>query len=281
MPAATLAPAEFIAARERASTRHATEGGVVWHVWGAGPPLVLLHGGTGSWLHWARNVEPLSQDFMLLAADLPGSGDSDAIEPPITADSIAARLRAGIAAIIGPDAHFSIAGFSLGGLIGSHLARLATAHVDRLVLIGGAGTELPRRQREPLKSWRRLATDEARREVHRRNLGILMIHDPGKVDDLALAIQAKNAMRSRIRSKHFARMSTLAECLPDVKARLAGIWGEHDVTCTPELAKEKLRKFQPHAPFEIVRGCGHWVQFEAAETFNRLLVVLLASINAR
>jgi 2-hydroxy-6-oxonona-2,4-dienedioate hydrolase len=281
MTARTLAPAEFIAALERAGTRHITAGGVVWHVWGDGNPLVLLHGGTGSWLHWVRNVEGLSHDFMLLAADLPGSGDSDAIEQPITADRMAERLRTGIATIIGPDRHFSIAGFSLGGLIGSHLARLAGECVHRLVLIGSAGTQLPRRQMEPLKSWRRLSSDEEKREVHRTNLGILMLHDPQKVDDLALHIQTKNAMRSRVRGKHFAQMSTLAQCLPDVRARLAGIWGEYDITCTPELAKEKLRQFQPQAPVEIVPDAGHWVQYEAPERFNPLLRALLISRDGR
>jgi pimeloyl-ACP methyl ester carboxylesterase len=281
MSATTPVPAEFIAALERSGTRHVTDAGVVWHVWGSGNPLVLLHGGTGSWLHWVRNVEALSREFMLLAADLPGSGDSAAPAPPVTADSIAASLRAGIAAIIGPDRHFSIAGFSLGGLIAGHLARLAGGHVEQLVLVGSAGTELPRRQMEPLKSWRRLSSDAEKREVHRRNLGILMLHDPQKVDDLALHIQAKNAMRSRVRSKHFAKMSTLAQCLPDVRASLAGVWGEHDITCTPELAKEKLRHFQPQAPVEIVAGAGHWVQFEAADVFNHLLRTLLAPRDQR
>jgi len=274
-----LAPAELIAALERVSTRRVTEGDLVWRVWGKGRPLVLLHGGTGSWLHWVRNVEWLSRDFMVLAADLPGSGDSGVIGPPITSDAMAARLRDGIGAIVGPDARFSIAGFSMGGLIGAHLARLAGKQVDRFVLIGSAGTQLPRRQMTPLKSWRWLSSNEEKLAVHRHNLGALMIHDPGKVDNLALHIQHRNAMRSRIRGKHFAKLGTLAECLPDVAARMAGIWGEHDVTCTPLLAKEKLRQFQPQAPFEIVPDAGHWVQFEAAETFNRLLRSLLAAMD--
>jgi len=32
---------------------------VVWRTWGTGTPLVLLHGGYGSWLHWVRNIEGL------------------------------------------------------------------------------------------------------------------------------------------------------------------------------------------------------------------------------
>jgi len=277
MTATVASPAEFIAALERAGERRTTAGGLAWHVWGNGEPLVLLHGGTGSWLHWVRNVGPLSRDFMVLAADLPGSGDSDVIEAPITHEHMAQRLHTGIAEIIGSEAHFSIAGFSLGGLIGSHLAKLAGEHVDRFVLIGSAGTELPRRQREPLKSWRWLASEQAKLDTHQQNLRILMVHDPAKADDLALTIQTRNALRSRIRGKHFSKPSTLAENLPHVTARLAGIWGEHDVTCTPELAKAKLRQFQPQAPVEIMPGVGHWVQFEAADAFNALLRVMLAA----
>ena len=50
------------------------------------------------------------------------------------------------------------------------------------------------------------------------------------------------------------------------------------MTCTPELAKQKLRQFQPQAPIEIMPGVGHWVQFEAANAFNALLRAMLASL---
>ncbi|HXA97799.1 MAG TPA: alpha/beta hydrolase, partial [Candidatus Dormibacteraeota bacterium] len=36
------------------------DGSMVWRSWGAGPPLVLLHGASGSWTHWIRNVLPLA-----------------------------------------------------------------------------------------------------------------------------------------------------------------------------------------------------------------------------
>jgi pimeloyl-ACP methyl ester carboxylesterase len=270
------APADLIAALDREASRHVTDGEVVWRVWGAGRPLVLLHGGTGSWLHWIRNIDDLARDFRLLVPDLPGAGESGTIEPPITVDGMAGRLRTGIAALIGPHTHFCLAGFSFGGMIGCHLAALAGDCVDRLVLIGSAGTELPRRQKEPLKSWRWLSSDAEKRAIHRNNLGVLMIHDPAKVDELALEIQTRNAMRSRVRIKHFAKWSSLALALPHVRTPIAGVWGEHDVTCTPVLAKEKLRQYQPQAPFELVPDAGHWVQYEAPVPFNRALRTLLA-----
>jgi 2-hydroxy-6-oxonona-2,4-dienedioate hydrolase len=56
-------------------------GATVWHVWGEArpglPPVVLFHGGSGSWTHWVRNIQPLvAAGRQVIAADLPGFGDS-------------------------------------------------------------------------------------------------------------------------------------------------------------------------------------------------------------
>jgi 2-hydroxy-6-oxonona-2,4-dienedioate hydrolase len=280
MTVSTPTPASLIAALERASTRRTTPDGageVVWRVWGKGAPLVLLHGGTGSWLHWVRNIEELSRDFMLLVPDLPGSGESGNPAAPISADSIGATLATGLASIIGAQTGFAVAGFSMGGLIAGYLVRHAGASARCLVLVGATGTGAPRGTMEPLKSWRRLASDAEKSATHRHNLGILMIHDPGKIDALAVHMQKINAERSRIRGKHVSHTGTLADGLSGYGGRLAGIWGEFDATAYPYVAQrgEWLRKFQPLAPFEIFPGAGHWVQYEAPEPFNRRLRALV------
>jgi 2-hydroxy-6-oxonona-2,4-dienedioate hydrolase len=275
-----MSPAEYIAALDRASTRCSTplgDGHIVWRCWGQGTPLVLLHGGTGSWMHWIRNVEALSRDMMVVVPDLPGSGESASPQPPFSAESIAAMLLQGLDQIIGAQTHFSIAGFSMGGLVAGYLAQQGGSRVDALVLVGSTGMGGTRAQMEPLKSWRRLPTDEEKRAIHRVNLGILMIHDPQQIDALAIEVQSRNAAVSRIRGKHVSHTGTLANCLPDFAGRLAGIWGEHDPTAAPYLAerRERLQSFQPGAPFDIVPGAGHWVQYEAYETVNRRMRELL------
>jgi pimeloyl-ACP methyl ester carboxylesterase len=138
------------------------------------------------------------------------------------------------------------------------------------VLVGATGTGAPRGAMEPLKSWRRLASDDEKAAIHRHNLGILMIHDPGKIDALAVHMQQSNAERSRIRGKHVSHTGTLAEGLAGFGGRLAGIWGEFDATAVPYVAERgaRLRQFQPQASFDIFAGAGHWVQYEAAERFN-------------
>ena len=269
-------PAEFIAEIERAGTRRATpagQGEIVWRVFGRGDSVVLLHGGTGSWLHWVRNIEALSADFMLLVPDIPGSGESGNPEPPITAERIAATLLAGLDIVIGVDTRFAIAGFSMGGLIAAHIAYLAGNRAHCLVLVGGTGMNVPRPTMEPLQSWRRLATEEEKRAVHRRNLGILMIHEERNIDDLAVYIQSVNAAKSRVRGKHVSHTGALTRCLENFPGRLAGIWGEHDATAAPYLAERRamLQQFQPSATFHILRGAGHWAQYEAHAAFNPLL----------
>jgi pimeloyl-ACP methyl ester carboxylesterase len=267
---------DIVATLDRACTRHAIPNGVgdvIWRVWGEGPPLVLLHGGTGSWMHWIRNIEDLSRDFMLLVPDIPGSGESAGPALPTTVERVAAMLLEGIDAILGPGRSFSVSAFSMGGLVSGYLAKHAGARVGHLVLVGSVGTTAPRPSMEPLKSWRWLPTAEAKQDAHRRNLGILMIHDPAKVDDLAVYIQNHNAERSRVRGKHVNHTGDLSQCLPGMPGRLASIWGEHDATAVPYLAerREKLAQFRPGATFDMVSGVGHWVQYEAPGAFNALL----------
>ena len=274
--------AEFIGALKRTGTRHTTPNGageVVWRSWGSGYPLVLLHGGTGSWMHWARNIEPLARDFRVIVPDIPGSGESSSPPAPISAAAIAATMHEGLKTIIGPDTGFALAGFSMGGLIAGYLTQLSGTRAQCLVLVGSTATGAPRATMTPLQSWRRLPTDAQKQAAHRKNLGILMIHDPAKIDELALYIQTRNAEVSRVRGKHVSHTGSLAECLPGFAGRLAGIWGRHDATAVPYLAERKafVQKIQPSASFDIVPGAGHWVQYEAHETVNRRLRELVKS----
>jgi len=261
---------------DKASTRRTTpvgDGDLVWRIWGNGEPLVLLHGGTGSWMHWMRNIEDLSRDFMLLVPDIPGSGESASPGLPTSVEKVAAALLAGIDLILGPQARFAIAGFSMGGLISGFVTKLAGDRVTTLVLVGAVGTTARRGTLAPMKSWRRLPTDEEKRAAHRTNLEILMVRDPNAVDEPALYMQFHNAERSRVRGKHINPTGDLSTTLPSFRGRLASIWGEHDATAGPYLheRREKLEQFKPGSTFDVIPGAGHWVQYEAPDAFNRLL----------
>jgi hypothetical protein len=61
-PLSTDLPAEALRVLAQATALRTPcgDGETVWHSWGDGEPLVLLHGGSGSWTHWLRNVQALA-----------------------------------------------------------------------------------------------------------------------------------------------------------------------------------------------------------------------------
>ena len=269
---ATKAWVEGIAAEAQRFETPCGDGQLVWHSWGGGPPLVLLHGGYGSWTHWIRNVLPLSRKFRVLAPDLPGLGESATPPEPWTAAGLAAIVVAGIDSIVPRDAELRLAGFSFGGVIGGSVAAQLGDRLRNFTVVGSNGLGLERSP-TPLRRVPPDADETEEFATHRYNLNQLMIADPGKIDELALWLQKTNHARARMRSRRFSRSGALIAALPKVTARLAGIWGERDATAYPHVEERAriLRGIQPAAPFATVPGAGHWVQFEAAEQFNPLL----------
>lgn len=250
------------------------EGSLVWHVWGEGEPLVLLHGGSGSWRHWARNVGPLSRQRMVVCPDLPGLGES-AMPPVEDPAPVAAVVREGITRILGAGTRYDLCGFSFGALLSGHVAA-QPGEALRSVTLVGAGALGPRRQVTELTKVRSLE-GEARVAAHRHNLAALMFADPRNIDPLALAIQEWNTRRARFRSRGFAGSTSLRDAIARARCPVALLYGERDAIAWPEveLRFAALRAVQPGAWTGIIPGAGHWVAYEAAETFNAMLLDML------
>src|SRR5580693_1926224 len=231
---------------------------MVWHCWGSGPPLVLLHGGYGSWSHWIRNVLPLSRQFRVIAPDLPGLGDSATPPEPWTAEGLAAIIVKGLDIILPKGVAPHLAGFSFGGVIGGVVAAQLGDRLKAFTVVGSNGMGLERSP-TPLERVKPDASEDEEFATHRYNLNQLMIHDPAKIDELALYLQKTNHARARMRSRRFSRSGALVEALPRISARLDGIWGERDATAVPHLDERAriLRGFQPSARFAVVPGAGH------------------------
>ena len=274
----TVVFVEGVAAEAQRIETPCGAGTMVWRVWGSGPPLILLHGGYGSWTHWIRNVLVLARRFTVIAPDLPGLGESSTPPEPHTAEGLAAIIVEGLDIVLSKDAAPHIAGFSFGGVLGGHVAAQLGDRLRALTLVGSNGLGLVRQPTALQRVPAGVSAAEAL-AVHRHNLGALMIADPAKIDELAVYIQSQNAPRGRVRSRRFSRADTLARALPLVKARLDGIWGARDATAYPHLDERArvLRSFQPGARFEVIAGAGHWVQYEAAERFNPLLAEIAGS----
>jgi 2-hydroxy-6-oxonona-2,4-dienedioate hydrolase len=274
----TVAIVDGVAAEAQRIETPCGEGAMVWRVWGSGPPLVLLHGGYGSWTHWIRNVLPLARRFTVIAPDLPGLGESATPPEPHTAEKLARIIVDGLATILPGGERFHLTGFSFGGVLGGHVAALLGEQVRGFTIVGSNGLGL-RRQPTELERQKPGGTVEELLAIARHNLGVLMIADKGKIDDLAVYIQYINAPRGRIRSRRFSRTDALIQALPRVTAQLSGIWGGRDAGAYPYLEERKrvLNEIQPGLRFEIIPGAGHWVAYEAADRFNPILAEIAGS----
>jgi 2-succinyl-6-hydroxy-2,4-cyclohexadiene-1-carboxylate synthase len=101
---------------------------------GRGPPLLLLHGFTGSLRAWDQLRPALSRSAQLIAIDLIGHGDSarPAEDSRYTLDWCARDLIALLDALALERAN--VLGYSMGGRVALHLALQAPARIDTLVL---------------------------------------------------------------------------------------------------------------------------------------------------
>jgi 2-hydroxy-6-oxonona-2,4-dienedioate hydrolase len=259
--------------------RHTTpcgDGDLVWHAWGEGEPLVLLHGGSGSWTHWIRNVEALAAaGRRVVVPDLPGFGDSARPPEGQDADVVALAMAQGLRQLLG-DAPVDVAGFSFGGLVGALMAAGQPERVRRLILIGAPGLGL-RSKRLPLTSWRDQRTREGQLAAHRKNLATLMLSRDEAVDDLAVALQAANVPRDRMHRRKLALTDILLQTLPAIRCRVDAIYGEQDALYRDTLPELRARLASPtFGELAFVAGAGHWVQYEDAEAFHCELLRLLA-----
>ena len=270
------APWAALAAQATIMRTPCGDGDMVWRSWGDGAPLVLLHGGAGSWLHWFCTI-PAFADRRVIAPDLPGLGGS-AMPPEATADAYAAVVSAGIDAVVGAGVPCELAGFSFGAVVSGVVAAMRPLHSLTLVGSGGLGLFSGGVRLERVRD----KEGEARIAAHRANLHRWMIADATRIDDLAVAIQDVNSRQARFDSRGIGMGAVLTETLTRQHAPLAGIWGAHDHAMKGETdrAEAALRGIDPACRFQVIPDAGHWVMYEAADAFNAALRAALEAVPA-
>ena len=107
-------------------------------VFGDGPPLVLLHGFTGSAAAWGDLAHRLAERRRVIAFDLPGHGASPVPRDPADArlPQVADALVRALASLGVRDADWI--GYSLGARTALHVAVAHPDAVKSLVLEGGS-----------------------------------------------------------------------------------------------------------------------------------------------
>lgn len=251
---------------------------MVWHRWAgpdnssAGkPPVVLFHGGWGSWTHWIKAIPALAARTTVLAGDIPGMGDSASIGRPTTIDPLVPVIAAGIDDLLGAEAPFDIAGFSFGGVAGAHTAAHFAERCRSYTAVGAAGFGPLHYIVQGIQVPDPRLPDSEIDAVHRNNLKLLMLAHEASIDPLAVHIHRTNIERGRLRSRRISVSAALIEALPRIRARIGGIWGDLDITGGGmqdiEERRELFRQRQPDCLFDIIPGAGHWVMYEAPEKF--------------
>jgi 2-succinyl-6-hydroxy-2,4-cyclohexadiene-1-carboxylate synthase len=105
--------------------------------WGSGPPVVLLHGFTGSAGGWADVASALAPEFEAIAIDIVGHGQSDA--PEDVARYAMRRVVDDLAAVLQSLGHERATwlGYSMGGRTALQVAVHRPDVVSALILEGG------------------------------------------------------------------------------------------------------------------------------------------------
>jgi 2-hydroxy-6-oxonona-2,4-dienedioate hydrolase len=245
---------------------------MMWRVWGDGAPLVLLHGGAGSWRHWLPTIEALRGERMVVAPDLPGLGESANV-PASAEDGGASIVAAGLSELLGDTARADLVGFSFGGAIGGMVA--ARTSIRSLTLVGSGGLGVIRGGAKLVRVRDKEGAERA--AAHRTNLHRWMIADPARIDDAAIAIQDWNSRHARFDSRAVGTGDILVRVLPALRCPIAGIWGEHDHAVQGETDRPRgaLQALQPGSRFVVVPGAGHWVAYEAPNLFVAALRCIL------
>ena len=100
-----------------------------------GELLVLLHGGSGSWNHWIKNIPLLSSYYELVVPDLPGLGDAASLARDASPEVVAGIVAEGLKSVLGPR-RFHLLCFSWGSAVGSLVTARLGEQVKSLMLVG-------------------------------------------------------------------------------------------------------------------------------------------------
>jgi pimeloyl-ACP methyl ester carboxylesterase len=274
-------PADIVAAVAADAEVHTTpcgDGRLVWRKWGRGRPLVLAHGGSGSWTHWIKQIPALKQHYEVWTIDLPGLGDSAMPHHPLTPESSGEAVASGLKTLIARDRRAHYVAFSFGAHVSTHAMVRLGDWVSDFTITGCAALGMPQGPGIEFPKERAGMSEDERMGVHRQLLEILMFKENDRIDPLAVYLQSENIRRARFRSRPFARTDEIRVKLHEVVVPVRAIWGAEDQTAWPsvEARYDALRESHPELVTRTVPDAGHWVMYEQPAAYNDALLEVLA-----
>jgi pimeloyl-ACP methyl ester carboxylesterase len=260
--------------------------GIEYEVTGEGRPVVLLHGFPDSGRLWRHQVPVLAEaGFRVLVPDMRGYGRSDkpaAVEAysmrTLVADVLAVLDDAGV-----PRAH--VVGHDWGAAVAWVLAAAAADRVDHLVAlsVGHPATMRAKGYEQHEKSWYMLlfqfsgVAEEWLAEDDWSGLRDWARHPDadGVIADLEAhgsLTPGLNYYRANVQPRTFLKSGMQ---LPPISAPTMGVWSSRDMALTEAQMTRSAENVTGPWRYERVEGAGHWMQLEAPEQVNRLLLDFL------
>jgi pimeloyl-ACP methyl ester carboxylesterase len=234
---------------------------------GTGDPVLLLPGLGGRIEELASVVHALSPQFRIVAADLPGSGESEPIPREYTPDYYeddARTLAQLVHEVIGPPAH--LVGFSDGGEVALLMA-IEDPAIARSVAVWGAAGSLPSEAAGMAAA-----------------MGEIVDHPmPGMEgfrDYFVRAYGEENARRTT-RSWAAAAAGIIArggslsrDRATEIRCPVLLIAGEHDELARPDVVRDLADRI-PGAEAVVAADAGHGVSWDRPEWLNETLLAFL------
>jgi pimeloyl-ACP methyl ester carboxylesterase len=258
---------------------------IEYQVTGRGRPVVLLHGFPDSGRLWRHQVPALAAaGFQVIVPDLRGygrSGQPDAVEAYSIA-LLAGDVQAVLAAEQVSRAH--VVGHDWGAALGWVLATFAPDQVDHLaVLAVGHPATFLRTLEQRQMSWYMLlflfpgVAERWLSEDNWANFRSWARHpDADQViadlEGTGSLIPGLNWYRANMRPEAWAGPPPR---LPPVQAPAMGIWSTGDMALSEVQMTDSARSTAGPFRYERLDGPGHWMQLDAPDQVNELLIDFL------
>jgi pimeloyl-ACP methyl ester carboxylesterase len=168
-----------------------------------------------------------------------------------------------------------VLGHSMGGSAGLKLAVDYPERVDRLMVIAphiGVPSSFAPMPSEGIKRLNEVFANPTTTAIH--EMMKVLVYDASFVTEKLLEqrLQAtKNDAMLEARRKSYAGLYDITPELPKIKAKTLLLWGREDRFIPIDFALTLLARI-PAAELHVFPRCGHWVQFDARDAFNHLVV---------
>jgi pimeloyl-ACP methyl ester carboxylesterase len=247
---------------------------------GVGPPLVLLHGGPSDSREWRRQLNGLSDEFTVVAWDMPGCGQSS--DPPehFRTRDYADCLATFIEALGLEQPH--LLGLSFGSGLALEFYRWHPTIPRTLILAsayaGWAGSLPPEVVEQRKQQVLRLIELPPEQFAHEFIPTLLTESAPAELVDEVMAILTDfhpAGQRALVRAG-FAEHD-LRDVLPRIDVPTLLIYGDKDVR-SPLSVAEDMHARIPESRLVVIPGIGHMTAMEAPERFNAEVRRFLKSV---